>query len=159
MVKFFKGLIMSKQIEKGKFIASKKFGYAVQLYHKQNGDTVYYACYQDTNDLDAKGAPKRKKLKIGTKRGGITEQYVKAERDKIIVTLRTGEIPKILQEKKEILTFEQLAALYFEKREIDTINENNKNIKNDESILKNHLSYFFKFNADSITKEDIDKFK
>ncbi|MBP9743660.1 MAG: site-specific integrase [Burkholderiales bacterium] len=150
---------MSKQIEKGKFITSKKFGYAVQLYHTQKGDTVYYACYHDTRDLDSKGIPKRKRLKIGTKKGGITEQYVKAERDKIMVALRDDKTPTILQAKKEIYTFGQVADQYFTHRSIERLNPDDKNIKNDKSIFKNHLSIFVKYKIDSFSSMDIETFK
>lgn len=150
---------MSKQTEKGKFIASKKFGYAVQLYHTQKGDTVYYACYHDTQDLDSNGEPKRKRLKIGTKKEGITEQYVKAERDKIIVALRSGETPAILQKKKETFTFGNIAEQYFTSRSLELLNGNDKNVKNDKSIFRNHLFTFAKCRIDSITNNDIEKFK
>ena len=100
---------MSKEIKTGKFISSKKYGAAVQLYHKQNDDIVYYAYYHDINDLDANGTPKRKRVKVGNKTDGITENYTKAQRDKIVVALRTGELPAILQKKTRMLTFGSVA--------------------------------------------------
>lgn len=151
---------MPKEIVTGKFISSKKYGAAVQLYHKQNGDIVYYAYYHDTTDLDVNGNAKRKRLKIGSKRDGVNEQFVKAQRDKIIVSLRTGELPPILQKKTVMLTFGSIAELYISHRLSHVYNDNdNKNINNDKSILKNHLSKFIKLNPSAITNEDIEKFK
>lgn len=151
---------MSKEIITGKFISSKKYGAAVQLYHKQNGDTVYYAYYHDTTDLDINGIPKRKRVKIGNKTDGITENYTKAQRDKIVVALRTGELPAFLQKKTKIITLGSIAEQYFTHRLSQAQTDNDKkNINNDKSILKNHLLKFMNLNPLAITNDDIEKFK
>jgi hypothetical protein len=48
-----------------KFISSKKYGYAVQHYVKDNRDIVYYICYPDYLDLTLSNKPKMKRVKIG----------------------------------------------------------------------------------------------
>lgn len=153
---------MSKIIQTThKFIKSNKYGYAVQLYRKEDGDIVYFAGYPDPFDLDKTGKPKKKRLKIGSKSEGITEQFVKNTRDEIVVKLRLGEIPDILQRRqtKEIFTFGKLVDLYFTKRiELDYTGSC-KNINKDKSVLRNHLSQFLNTDPNSITDMDVIRLK
>lgn len=131
----------------------------MQWYFKINGDKVYYACYRDPTDLGIDGKPKKKRFKVGLEKDGITQKFVHNTYLNIISKLNQGEMPNCIMIKKDVLTFEQLAALYFENREANDTSETTKNIKNDKSILNNHLIYFFKHNANSITEESINKFK
>lgn len=145
-----------------KFKNSVTHKYAVQLYYKNDGDIVYYAVYRDPFDLDKNGKPKKKRYKVGLKSEGINERYVKNIRDEIVVKLRQGQLPDYL--KREItekpLTFNKLADLYFKERAANHLDgEENKNIKNDKSILKNHLSIFLEKTPQSINNEDIINFK
>lgn len=144
------------------FIKSKKHGYGVQHYEKGNGDIVYFAVYHDPNDLDKNGKSKKKRFKVGLKSQGVTEQYVRNIRDQIMVKLRQKEIPDIIKkpEYKEIFTFESLAESYFRKRENeDETGGKAININKDKSILRNHLTCFFKINPRLISDEDIIKLK
>lgn len=153
-------MVQNKNV--GKFSNSIKYGSAVQLYHKKNGDIVYYIGYHDQTDLDTNGKPKRKRIKIGTKSEGINELFAKHKRDALVVALRIGEVPSILlnKQKKEILNFESLSDRYFNYRVEKNLNQKDqKNIKNDKSILKNHLAQFFKYEINSITNLDIEKLK
>ena len=134
---------MTKNNE-NKLINSQNYHSAVQLYNTADGDTVYYAVYKDPLDLDKNKKPKKKRYKVGRKSDGITEKYAKNIRDEIVVMLRRREIPDYLKKPKEIveqkeiievLTFGELAKLYFKERSSNKSNgENNKNIKNDLSI-------------------------
>ncbi len=127
----------------GQFINSKKYGYNVQLYKHANGDVTYYARY-NSSELDSKGRVKPVRVKIGKKSEGITEQYVKAKCDEFTTAQRLGEVPEPIKRrrKKEVLTLQQIADVYFEYRGLSSHNSHNieKNINNDKSVFKNHLS-------------------
>ncbi len=143
---------------KNKFKNSGTHKYAVQLYYKNDGDIVYYAVYRDPFDLDKNGKPKKKRYKVGLKSEGITERYVKNIRDEIVVKLRQGQFPDYLKKKntEKPLTFNKLADLYFKERAANHLDgEENKNVKNDKSILKNHLSIFLEKAPQLITNEEI----
>lgn len=155
---------MTKTTNTNKFTNSRKHGYAVQLYHKQCGDIVYYAGYPDPNDIGADGKPKKKRLKIGTKQEGITEQFVKQKRDEIVVALRLGNDNEILRRKKqkfqEAITLQNLADFYFEFRFAkDDTKQNKDNVKNDLSIFKNHLLELSKVNIENIQLKDVEELR
>lgn len=145
------------------FTNSKKYGSAVQLYKKANGDISYYACYNDTTKLDAKGRPQKQRIKIGLKSEGITEQYTKAKYDELITMQRLGEVPEPIKRKrkKEIVTLQDLASLYFEYREQDSHTNLNapKNVRNDKSLFNKHLSELAKHDIELLTVEIVDKLK
>ena len=145
-----------------KLIKSKKHGYGVQHYEKEDGDIVFFAVYHDPYDLDKNGKSKKKRFKVGLKSEGITEQYVRNIRDQIIVKIRQREFPDIIKkpESKEIFTFESLAESYFQKRENEDESGNKAiSINKDKSVLKNHLTCFFKINPRLISDEDVVKLK
>lgn len=156
--------LMTKNNE-NKLINSQNYHSAVQLYHTSDGDIVYYAVYKDPLDLDKNNMPKKKRYKVGRKSEGITEKYTKNIRDEIVVKLRRKEIPDYLKksknieeptEIKEILTFGRLTELYLRERASNKLEgDKDKNIKNDMSILKNHLSNFLQLPAALITSDDI----
>ncbi len=153
---------MNKNTITNKLVKSNKYGYAVQLYRKDDGDIAYFAVYHDPHDFDKSGKSKKKRFKVGLKSEGITEQYVKNLRDQLLVKLRQGESPDFLDKSqpKKVITFEDLANLYFQKRENDDESGNKKsNINKDQSILRNHLSCFFEVNPKSITNDNIIKLK
>lgn len=147
----------------GKFIKSKKYGSCIQLYIRANGDITYYACYNDTSKLDSKGRPQKQRVKIGLKSEGITEQYAKVKYDELITAQRLGEIPEPLKRrrKKEIITFHNLADLYFEYRglAIHTNLNAEKNIRNDKSIFNNHLIELANQDIELLNDEIIEKLK
>lgn len=140
----------------GKFTSYKEDDYSVQLYHKQNGDIIYYACYQDTMDLDKNGKAKRKKFKVGAKSEGITATYAKRVRDSIIVNLRVGKAPEFIQKKIKPITVGDLYTKYISNRLSEAINDNNqKNIQKDQSVFKNHLSNLANTNVNLLDNEII----
>lgn len=151
---------MEKSTNKNKMVSSTKFP-GIQLYYKANGDITYYACYEDHKKLDKSGKAIKVRVKIGHKSEGITLQFAKAKRDEIVTKLRLGEIPELLQRKrqKEVFTFNNLADLYFEARQKNNGSSNVKNINNDKSIVKNHLIKLCNLSIDSIREEDIEKLK
>lgn len=142
------------------FINSKRYGSCIQLYKKVNGDITYYACFNDITRLDNRGKPQKERIKIGLKSEGITEQYAKAKYDELITAQRLGEIPEPIRRKrkKEIVTLNDLANLYFEYREL-AIHSNKKNILNDRSVFKNHLNELASQDAELLTTDTVDKLK
>lgn len=94
-----------------KFINSKRYDSCIQLYKKVNGDSTYYACYNDTTKLDTRGKPQKQRVKIGLKSEGITEQYAKAKYDELVTAQRLGEIPEPIKRKrkKQIITLNEVA--------------------------------------------------
>lgn len=152
---------------KNKLINSNNYHSAVQLYHTADDDIVYYAVYKDPLDLDKNNKPKKKRYKVGRKSEGITEKYTKDIRDEIVVMLRRKEIPNYLKKTIEIeeniekeIIFGDLSQLYFEERASNKVDGmEDKNIKNDLSILKNHLSIFLSLPIELITNNDIKELK
>lgn len=144
------------------FINSKKYGSCVQLYIRSDGDITYYARY-NSNTLDDKGRVKPIRIKIGLKSQGITEQYVKAKCDEFVTKQRLGEVPEPIKRKrkKEVITLQHLADVYFEYRSLSIHNSHNieKNIKNDKSVFKNHLSSLMNEDITLLSREAIDKLK
>lgn len=152
---------------KSKLINSDNYHSAVQLYHTADDDIVYYAVYKDPLDLDKNNNPKKKRYKVGRKSEGITEKHTKNIRDEIVVMLRRREIPDYLEQPIKIeknletkITFGDLAQLYFKERSSNKVDGmEDKNIKNDLSILKNHLSIFLSLPTEIITNNDVIELK
>jgi hypothetical protein len=76
------------------YINSKKYGTAIQLYKKVNGDIAYYITYKDEDN-------KLKRIKVGDKSKGITESYCNQKRIEIINSIKLGEEPPALVKKKK----------------------------------------------------------
>jgi integrase len=148
----------------GKYVNSKKYGSCIQLYyHTDKDDITYLACFKDKTKLGKDGRPIRNRIKIGLKSEGITEQYAKAKLDEIITKQRLGEVPEPIKRKrkKEVTTLQNLADIYFEYRSLSTHNSHNveKNINNDKSIFKNHLSNLANDDVTLISRDIIEKLK
>lgn len=146
----------------GKLTISKKYGSEVQLYHKANGDITFYACYPDFNRLDKNNKPMRQRVKIGNQSEGITQSYVKAKRDEFATKSRLGEVPAPIKNsrKKDVVTLQDLADKYFTNRALTkNISEDDKNIKNDKSVFKNHLIIFATRDVTSIEDFEIEDLK
>lgn len=146
-----------------KFINSKRYGYAVQHYIKDNNDIVYYICYLDTRDLDSRGKAKTKRVKVGLHSEGIRESQAKKVRDEIIVNMRMGKGHSIL-EKVTLpdipeTTFSQLTELYFNYRLFKNSSVSKENISKDRSICNTHFSHFANQSIQKITDSDIEKLK
>ena len=147
----------------GKFVASRKYGACIQLYLKSNGDVTYFVCFRNINKPSPNGRPQIDRIKIGSKSEGINEQYAKAKYDELITAQRLGEIPEVIKRKrkKEVLTLQQLADIYFEYRGLSSRNSHNieKNINNDKSVFKNHLVELANQDVTLLSSETIDKLK
>lgn len=146
-----------------KFINSKKYGYAVQHYIKDNNDIVYYICYLDTRDLDSRGKSKTKRVKIGLHSEGVRESKAKKIRDEIIVNMRIGVSHPIL-EKVTIpttteLIFSQLTDLYFNYRLVKSNSKVTDNINKDRSVYNTHLAYLANLSPDKITTDIVEQLK
>lgn len=156
-------MIKDNKLLVGKYINSKKYGSCIQLYYRADGDITYLACFKDKTKLGKDGKPLRNRIKIGLKSEGITEQYAKAKYDEIVTMQRLGEIPEPIKRKrkKEIITLQLLTDIYFEYRALNIHNSHNiaKNINNDKSVFKNHLSELANQDASSLDRETIEKLK
>lgn len=64
--------------------SSKRYGTAVQLYKKSNGDISYYITYKDESNT-------LRRVKIGDKSNGITEPFCYQKRNEILNRIRLGE--------------------------------------------------------------------
>ena len=87
-------------------IKSKKYN-GVYLNHLLNGDITYYVTYKDEFS---------KKIfhKVGKKSDGITEVICNVKRSEFINQVQLGEDPLAHKKKKNIITLNQLAKVYFD---------------------------------------------
>lgn len=138
----------------GKWLTSKKH-IGVQLYTHENGDVTYRIRFKVNGKLH--------QIKLGTKKEGITEQYAKSKRDEYLTMERLGEVPEPIKRKrkKEVITLQDLANIYFEHRALSVHNSHNieKNINNDKSLFINHLSGLANEDATQLNKDVIEKLK
>jgi integrase len=106
------------------YINSKKYGSAVQLYKKANGDTAYSITYKDEHN-------KLKRIKIGDKSKGITESYCNQKRIEIINSIKLGEEPPSLarKKKKKVIKLNDIGDIYFKRKE---------------AYVKNDIKYYYK---------------
>ncbi|RTL10276.1 MAG: site-specific integrase [Neisseriaceae bacterium] len=157
-----------------KLSTSQKYGSDVQMYTKKNGDITYFACYLDPNHLDKNGRPIRKRLRVGNQSEGITQADAKSKSIELAHRVQQGE--KVENRRSKKITLLDLSQIYFthmREEKLITINasyqltdeevEKNKrvekNIKNDESRLKNHLSCFLNRDPETIDNEEINDHK
>jgi len=85
---------------KTQYSTSKKYS-GVQLYKKSNNDIAYSFRYTDANG-------KTKRMPVGLKSAGITEQYAYKKRMAYLNTINLGEDPKnvkLKRKKVDIITF------------------------------------------------------
>ncbi len=94
------------------FVNSKKYD-GVQLYQKSNKDISYYIRYRDE-------ANKLRRVKIGDKSKGITENFCFQKRAEILNNIRLGEEPPALAKKKikKVITLNSIAEIYFKQKEL-----------------------------------------
>jgi len=95
----------------------KKYGYSnskkysgIQLYKKKNEDIAYSFRYTDVNG-------KTKRMQVGLKSSGITEQYTYNKRMEYLNTINLGENPKnvkLKRKKIDIVIFDNVASKYYE---------------------------------------------
>lgn len=132
------------------YVNSKRYD-GVQLYHKSNKDISYYIRYKDE-------AGKLKRIKVGDKSKGITENYCNQKRIEIINSINLGEEPPALAKKKKKsgLTLDEVGEKYFKIREAHV----NVDVK---YILKNYpkrlRDKFGKEDLDSITSDKVFNFQ
>ena len=124
---------------------SKKY-LGVFLNELKNGDISYFITYKDNGE--------KYRQKIGLKSQGITEKYCSQKRNDILTLIRNGELPE-KRKKKDIIVFDDVANLYFEKLESKP-----KTIREIKSKYNNHLLPTFEgINIFTITTDDIEKIK
>ena len=132
------------------FINSKKYD-GVQLYHKSNKDISYYIRYKDENN-------KLRRVKVGDKSKGITENYCYQKRAEIINNIRLGEEPPALarKKKKTIITLDEIGEKYFKIREAHISIDVKYILKNYPKRLREK---FGKDDIDTITTDRIFNFQ
>lgn len=104
------------------YINSKKYGTAVQLYKKVNGDISYYITFKDEDNI-------LKRIKIGDKSKGITEPFCNHKRNEVIHSIKLGTDVPIKYKKKKEIEFDQIANKYFEELEIYSKSQTLKDVK------------------------------
>ncbi len=127
-------------------IKSKKFP-GVYSNSLKNGDTAYFVGY---NDITGKW----KKVKVGMKSHGITENYANGKRIEYINMTRLNEDPMAHKKTKQLLKLNAIADSYFEYLEAtgkkDTYNPKNRyNLHVKEYIGTKSISHLTK--ADIVT--------
>ncbi len=132
------------------FINSKKYD-GVQLYHKSNKDVSYYIRYKDDNN-------KLRRIKIGDKSKGITENYCNQKRIEIINSMKLGEEPPALarKKKKKIIKLDDVADIYFKQKEAHITDDISKHYKYYPPRLREK---FGETDIDLITTDKILKFQ
>jgi len=132
------------------FVNSKKYD-GVQLYHKSNRDISYYIRYKDKNN-------KLRRVKIGDKSKGITENYCYQKRAEILNSIRLGEEPPAFARKKEktIITLDEIGERYFKVREAHISTDVKYILKNYPKRLRDK---FGKDDIDTITTDRIFDFQ
>ncbi len=134
------------------YVNSKKYGTAVQLYKKANGDVAYYITYKDEFN-------KLKRIKIGDKSKGITESYCNQKRIEIINSIKLGEEPPALARKKKDKTIllDDVAKLYIESLKVHSSKNSMGTIT---SKYYRHLSPILgQKEITTITSKDIENLK
>ena len=130
-------------------ITSKKFR-GVQYNKLQNGDLSYSFRYEDSNG-------KTKRVSVGLKSAGITEQYVYQKRVSLLNALNLGEDPSkvMLKRKKgDITTFDDVAKSHYE------ANYENKSNQEMKRKYENHIEDFIGgYDITKITSDDIEDIK
>jgi len=144
--------VQDKEEDKKKKIGytnSKKYD-GVQLYQKANGDITYSFRYTDANR-------KTKRMTVGLKSGGITEQYAYRKRMAYLNTINLGEDPKnvkLKRKKVNIITFDSVAVRHYAST---TDNKSNKELQ---KKYENHIKPFLgDKNIADIETEDIESIK
>ncbi len=129
-------------------IKSKKYN-GVYLYHLKDNDISYYITYKDQNN-------KKIWLKIGKKSNGITEVFCYQKRTEIINQITLGEQPTALKRKakKDIITLDKVATLYFESMKKKSTQ---RSIQDRKSKYNKHLKPLHSKDIVSITKNDLIK--
>jgi len=129
------------------YINSKKYGSAIQLYHKANGDISYYITYKDENN-------KLKRIKIGDKSKGITEPFCNQKRNEVINAIRLGDDVPIKHKKQKITTFDEIAQKYIQNLELHSNEQTIKDVKNKYSL---HIKqYLGDKNIEKISVDDLE---
>ena len=128
------------------YINSKKYGTSVQHYKKKNGDIAFYITYKDEYN-------KLKRLKIGDKSSGVNEQYCYQKRIEILNSIRLGEEPPVLanKKKKKIVTLDDIAEIYFKQKEVHA----KDNVKSYQKYSTKLKVYFGQMNIYDITPDKI----
>lgn len=111
-------------------IKTKKTG--VYFNELENGDKVYYFNYKDKNDNN-----KLKWVKVGKYSEGIREINAVNLRNEQISKMKHGEDITVIANKKKvnITTYDDLAQIYFNDKNVDKYRINKYNIH-----IKPHLS-------------------
>lgn len=128
-------------------IKSKKYN-GVYLNKLSNGDISYSIVYKDEFN-------KMQRFTVGKKSQGITEIFANQKRNEFINRINLGEDPQAHKKRREIVSLDMLADIYFKDKAYE-------NKSNDEFRRKYNLHIkpiFGKKDIFSITKKDVLDFR
>lgn len=128
-------------------IKSKKYN-GVYLNKLSNGDISYSIVYKDEFN-------RMQRFTVGRKSQGITEIFANQKRNEFINKINLGEDPLAHKKRKEIITLDTLALVYFE----DKAYENKSNFKSRQKYTLHIQPVFGKRNIFEITKKDVLNFR
>lgn len=128
-------------------IKSKKYN-GVYLNKLSNGDISYSIVYKDEFN-------RTKRFTVGRKSQGITEIFSNQKRNEFINKIHLGEDPLAHKKRREVITLDKLAAIYFE----DKAYENKSNLKFRQKYILHIQPVFGKRNIFEITKNDVLNFR
>jgi len=128
-------------------IKSKKYN-GVYLNKLANGDVSYSIMYKDKMNVT-------KRFTIGKKSQGITEIYAYNKRSECINKINLGEDPIAHKKRKEIVSLDMLADIYFEDKAYE-----NKNNDRSRGVYNLHIQPLFGHkDIFDISKKDVLDFR
>lgn len=128
-------------------IKSKKYN-GVYLNNLSNGDISYSIVYKDEFN-------RMQRFTVGKRSQGITEIFSNQKRNEFINKIHLGEDPLAHKKRREIVTLDMLASVYFE----DKAYENKSNEKFRQKYILHIQPIFGKRGIFSITKNDVLNFR
>ncbi|MAD41135.1 MAG: hypothetical protein CL623_01940 [Arcobacter sp.] len=107
-----------KGIKKNPKVKSKKFTgvYSQNIITNGRKDVMFYFNFKDKNDLNIKGLPKLRWIKVGKKSEGISLEIANRQRNSQISEMNNGKditLVSIKKKNKDVLRFQTLAERYF----------------------------------------------
>ena len=125
-----------------------------------DGEKSFYIVYNiiDTQkSTNTKTVYKKQWDKVGTKTGGITEAYCNTKRNEVLNKIRLGEEPPQIasRKKKNVITFDEIATLYFNDRALHNRN-NDREIQRYNKHIKDILGHR---DIDLITSDDLKSYQ
>lgn len=120
------------EIKKNPKIKSKRFTgvYYQNIITNGKPDKNFFFTFKDKNDLNEKGQPKLKWVKVGKESNGINQEITNRERNTQLSEMTNGKDITLVankKKKKNILPFQTLANRYFKDKKINKYRVNRYN--------------------------------